>query len=268
MEPARLTSNDLLDAVRSRYAPPEWHCEAEVTLGGRRLDVLALNMWGARRYCVVGFEIKVSRGDWMRELAAFHKAEEWVRVCDAFYVVTPPKLVRSDELPDGWGHLELCGSRMFTRRIAARQNPVPTTLPREVAARFITRLVQEREQFRRQTENDLQMEITERARNRAREEITREQTNADAALLRKAELYDKLVTALGLGTDWRPEDRALRAAKLLAKFNVDRLLLDRIAHLLESVQENLTTLHETVKVLDDCDLPRAALPAVEPQGEK
>lgn len=172
-EPTPIRAADLLQAVRARYAPPEWHCEDEVTLAGRRLDVVALNMWGARKYTVVGFEIKASRGDWMRELTAFQKAEQWVAVCDSFYVVTPPKIIRSDELPEGWGHLELCGSRMYTRR-TAHIRPPSATFPREVAARFISRLVQGRDSFKRQAEHTIRREIEDSVRKSAREKVEQE----------------------------------------------------------------------------------------------
>jgi hypothetical protein len=120
----RITAYQLRVALRDRYEPPEWHVEEEVTLGRRRLDVVALNLWGARRYRIVGFELKVDRGDWLREITDFRKSEEWCAVVDQFYVVTPSKLIRADELPEGWGHLELCGSRMMTRRHAAGEDGV------------------------------------------------------------------------------------------------------------------------------------------------
>lgn len=249
-EPAALSARDLLDAVRARYAPPEWHCEDEVTLAGRRLDVVALNMWGARKHTVVGFEIKASRGDWMRELTAFQKAEQWIAVCDSFYVVTPPKIIRSDELPEGWGHLELCGSRMFTRRIAERRDS-STTFPREVAARFISRLVTDRERFRRETEYTVREEIREREQNAARERSERERAAADAALVRKAEQYDKLIEALGLTEHWRPEDRIIQAAKLLASVRLDSGVSARISALAETIGHDLTALREAVMIFED-----------------
>lgn len=245
-----ICAGDLAEAVRVRYAPPEWHCESEVTLAGRRLDVVALNLWAARRHTIVGFEIKASRGDWMRELAAFQKAEQWIQVCDAFYVVTPPKTIRSDELPDGWGHLELCGSRMFTRRIAAVRNPVSTTIPREIAARFIGRLIDERVRFEHRDQMTIRAELAEEIRKTVEQRVERERTSADAELRRKAELYDKILAALGLRPNWQ-DDRALRAAKLLTAVSLDRTLPARIANLVDGVTRDLKALHEAVQILDE-----------------
>lgn len=242
---------DLAEAIRVRYAPPEWHCEAEVTLERRRLDVVALNLWGARGHTIVGFEIKVSRGDWMQELASFQKAEQWLQVCDAFYVVTPPKIIRTDELPEGWGHLELCGSRMFTRRVAVHRSPASSTIPREVSARFIGRLVSEREKFEHHARitqrDDLRKEITKAVEQR----VEKERANADADLRRKAEQYDKMIAALGLNAGWRPEDRVLRAAKLLTAITLDRELPTRIARLTNGLTADLSALHEAVRILDE-----------------
>lgn len=130
VQPEKLTAIDLEHAIAQRYERPEWLLEKEVTLARRRLDLVALNMWGARDYAIVGFELKVSRGDWMRELAAFQKSEEWMAVVDAFYVVTPPKLVKLEELPAGWGLLELCGNRLMTRAHAARRDSTEHAAPR------------------------------------------------------------------------------------------------------------------------------------------
>lgn len=249
-EAAPIRAADLLQAVRTRYAPPEWHCEDEVTLAGRRLDVVALNMWSARRHTVVGFEIKVSRGDWMRELTSFQKAEQWIAVCDSFYVVTPPKIIRSDELPEGWGHLELCGSRMYTRRVA-HIRPPSTTFPREVAARFITRLVQGRDSFRRETEYTIRREIEDRERKAAREKVEQERTTAEAELVRKAEQYDKLITALDLRYEWKPEDRIIRAVRLVAGLRLDLHVAGRITALAERVDADLKALREAVELAQE-----------------
>lgn len=55
---------------------------------------------------VHGFEVKVSRSDWLRELRTGGlKSEAWRSVCHYWWVVAPPGVVREGELPDGWGLL-------------------------------------------------------------------------------------------------------------------------------------------------------------------
>lgn len=71
----------------------------------RTLDALAFGLWPSRGLHIHGFEIKVSRSDWLRELKAPEKAEEFCGIVDFFWVVTPPDVVQGHELPAKWGHI-------------------------------------------------------------------------------------------------------------------------------------------------------------------
>lgn len=56
---------------------------------------------------VHGFEVKVSRADWLTEHRTDgKKSETWRRYCDYWWLVVPnPKIIKPGELPDGWGLL-------------------------------------------------------------------------------------------------------------------------------------------------------------------
>ena len=56
---------------------------------------------------VHGFEVKVSRADWLTEhRTGGKKSEIWRRYCDYWWLVVPdPKIIKLEELPDGWGLL-------------------------------------------------------------------------------------------------------------------------------------------------------------------
>lgn len=56
---------------------------------------------------VHGFEVKVSRADWLTEhKTSGKKSETWRRYCDYWWLVVPnPKIIKPEELPDGWGLL-------------------------------------------------------------------------------------------------------------------------------------------------------------------
>jgi hypothetical protein len=70
----------------------------------RTIDFLALDLWESHGCAMIGHEVKVSRSDWLRELADPTKGEAWARWCDQFYVVAPMGVVRDRaELPAGWG---------------------------------------------------------------------------------------------------------------------------------------------------------------------
>lgn len=211
-----ITASALCGELVSRYPRPEWHVETEVTLAGRRLDVVAFNLWGARSYRTVGFEIKVSRGDWMRELADFRKQDEWLAVVDEFFIVAPGGLVKPEELPQGWGLLELRGSRMFVKAHPAVRRGV--TLPREVVARFFTRILAALGDERQRSES-IDRSISIAARNDLREEIRREMEGREnpelAEWRRRAQRYDEIMRDVGLGSWW--DDEKLRTAVRLLK---------------------------------------------------
>lgn len=108
MSEEKLTSHDLAVMLEKRYCAPEWSFFREVrdaTGGGTRsADGLAMNMWPSRGLAVHGFEIKVSRQDWLRELKNPEKSQAIQRFCDHWWIVVSNKeIIRPGELPATWG---------------------------------------------------------------------------------------------------------------------------------------------------------------------
>lgn len=68
----------------------------------RRADALAFNTQSGELH---GFEIKVSRIDWLNELANPGKCAPIMRYCDRWWLVAPEDgdVVRAGELPPTWG---------------------------------------------------------------------------------------------------------------------------------------------------------------------
>ena len=81
-----------------------------------------MNMFRSRGYEINGFEIKVSRSDWLSELKKPRKADEIFSYCDKFWLVVSNKdIVQNGELPKGWGLMVLQGSRLIAKVRAERQ---------------------------------------------------------------------------------------------------------------------------------------------------
>lgn len=78
----------------------------------RSADAIAMSLWPSRGLKVIGFEIKISRSDWTRELKDPAKADAFIRYCDHWYIAALPGIVRADELPQLWGLMELQGEKM------------------------------------------------------------------------------------------------------------------------------------------------------------
>lgn len=73
----------------------------------RRIDAIAVGCWPSRGLYLHAIEIKVSRGDFLRELKDPEKAETLVRNCDCMFIAAPKGMVKPAELPETWGLLEV-----------------------------------------------------------------------------------------------------------------------------------------------------------------
>jgi hypothetical protein len=73
----------------------------------RTADAVALDLWPSKGLELHGFEVKISRADWLRELKDPGKAAPVGRYCDRWWLVVPDRsIVKSGELPDDWGLIE------------------------------------------------------------------------------------------------------------------------------------------------------------------
>ena len=115
MSKPKIAAGDIRAALRLRHPSKEWALFFEVSdaagLGrGRSADAVAMNLWPSRGLEIHGFEIKVSRADWKRELALPEKAESVQRFCDRWWIAAPAGLIQASELPPTWGLLEIDAS--------------------------------------------------------------------------------------------------------------------------------------------------------------
>lgn len=69
----------------------------------RRIDALAIGLTSARKG-LDGFEVKISRADWLKELDQPAKADPWFQHTHRWWVAAPSAaIVHPEELPEGWG---------------------------------------------------------------------------------------------------------------------------------------------------------------------
>jgi hypothetical protein len=69
----------------------------------RTLDAMMFSCWRSEGIAVHGFEIKVSRGDWKREIDNPEKSLGFLQRCNYFWIAAPEGIVRLEELPATWG---------------------------------------------------------------------------------------------------------------------------------------------------------------------
>lgn len=128
------TETLLLAALAARFDAPAYAFLTHVpnATGGRAdrtIDAVAMGLWPSRGLDLQGFEIKVDRRDWLRELKNPAKADGWR--FDQFWLVTPLDLVKPHEVPPLWGLMEARnttnGVRLAVTKDAPQQKPKPLT---------------------------------------------------------------------------------------------------------------------------------------------
>jgi hypothetical protein len=107
-EKVKYSAHDMRERLRAYHEGPEWVLQFEVgnATGGRvtnHADAVAMSIWPSRGYKIIGYEIKVNRGDWLNELKQLHKAEAVGKFCDAWCLVAPSDIVHEVEVPESWG---------------------------------------------------------------------------------------------------------------------------------------------------------------------
>lgn len=104
-----MTARDIEKLIAATYPSPEYATFIEVrnSVGFaskvRSADAMVMSLWPSRGIYMHGYEIKVSKSDWNRELANPAKAEEIAQFCKFWSVVCPDGLIDPDSVPPNWG---------------------------------------------------------------------------------------------------------------------------------------------------------------------
>ena len=247
-----MTSEDLWELLNLRYQYPEWGLWPQVTVAGtggaRYADGVAMNLFPSRGMEVHGFEIKVDRRDWLRELKAPKKADALARYCDRWWIVVPDdQVVKDGELPPTWGLLRAAGK-------ALRADVQAPKLEAEPPARgFVATLL-------RRSHDDERWSL-QAAAQRATSEAVRKALD-DQQIRHDKELakYVKFEEALGVSVDqfrWHGKSPA-DVAHTLKRILTDQLTPEERAE--KHVRWNLDSLK---KAIEEFERQAAGLPAEE-----
>lgn len=138
-----MSEREMLDRLHRRYTvdrgngPRFAFAEHVKSAAGhdapRCADFVAMDLWPAQGLPLHGHEVKVSRSDWLTELANPAKAEAFRPYMDYWWLVVPEDRIVRGDLPDGWGLMVAAGRSVRVRRPAPRNRAV-LPLPREMLA--------------------------------------------------------------------------------------------------------------------------------------
>ena len=127
-----MKSSELLEILAKSYPLPNCAFIPEFRGGTgwsreSRADALAMHCWPSRGLELIGFELKISRGDWLRERKQPHKADPIKQFCDKWYlVVSDLKIVKyAEELPPDWGLMYAENGEIKTMIEAKKLTPQP-----------------------------------------------------------------------------------------------------------------------------------------------
>lgn len=115
----KITSAAIKAALRVPFQAPGWQVLYEVaddtgTRATRSADAIAVGIWPSNGHLIHGFEIKVSRGDFLNEMRDPTKSQAVFQFCDRWTLVTPVGMVKTNELPDTWGLMTFDGTTIRT----------------------------------------------------------------------------------------------------------------------------------------------------------
>lgn len=131
-----ITADDILQALRKHHfaKKDEWAYFEELRIGTgygpeaeQRIDAWAIALFPSSHFRRIAYEIKTSRGDFLRELSQPKKRRRALIFSNEYYFVTPPDLVKLEEVPVECGLIELRGGSLFTKMKAPWRDTPPAS---------------------------------------------------------------------------------------------------------------------------------------------
>lgn len=145
---------EVMKALRDKYLSRDDYAYLEqvrnqtgfTTEPVRTADAIAMQLYPSRGLYIEGFEVKVSRSDWLSELYSPEKADAIAKFCHKWWVVAgDSSIVQVGEVPTDWGLLILKNNKITIKKQAPVQEAESMTYPmlagilRNVSRNFIHR---------------------------------------------------------------------------------------------------------------------------------
>jgi len=211
-----LITGALQAALLKTFPLPEYATFFEVgdATGGRHsrwADAVSMACWPSRGLRIYGFELKASRGDWLREKKKPEKSVAIQQFCHHWVLVTAENVLQADELPPTWGHLELAGGKLHWRTPPPKLDPVP------LEPMFVAALLRRAHQAGAGLIAQQVQEATDGARKQAREQAEYELRHRMTENTRALKACEQFKEATGVDLlDWRSRDVGKEFAAFVA----------------------------------------------------
>lgn len=183
--PKKVTSKDVKAAIANLFAPPAFQTFFEVSNATgygikSYADAVAMGVWPSTGHEIHGFEVKVSRSDFLNEMKNPEKAMPIMQYCHRWSLVCPANMVKPDEVPATWGIY------WFKEGVIRKARQAPMLEARPLTPAFVASVVRRAGERDAAAINQAVNEARERwDKDRKREieaEVSRRAGSRDAAL--------------------------------------------------------------------------------------
>lgn len=212
-----MTEQEVAIALSKKYPSPQYafltHVRNQTGYGNltndsvRTADALALGLWKSRGYNLEGFEIKVSREDWIKEWKDPEKAEAIAKYCDYWWiVVSDSSIIHTGELPTGWGLKSMVKGHIVTLQNAERNLDVEP-MSRMMLCGFMRKMDENIKSIYTPT-IEVEKKIKERVENEVKYRLSRSQdkTQQYEEIIKKCNLF-KQITGIDIDMQWQNDKR-------------------------------------------------------------
>jgi hypothetical protein len=242
--------NDLHEAVKNSFPAPSYLYMQEVRDATgfdavRSADGIAVGMYRSCGRQIHGFEMKVSRTDWLKELSQPEKAESLMRYCHRWALVVPDEsIVKEGELPSTWGLAvpersrknALVRLKWITR--APELQPIPYSMV------FITALLYAAKQIDEPARIRALDAARAEGKKKAEDSFDREHRNQDYIQLRAA--VDAFEKAAGVSLKYAGEEAGAEMGAQFAEFRRTRGSLTQHLREFRWAAENVQSIAENM----------------------
>lgn len=121
-------TRQIVELLKIRHPSPEWANFVELRAGTGyknkgQFDFMTFQTWPSKGFRRIIYEIKVSRGDFVKELNNLEKRLPAEQIAHECWFAMPVGLVKPDEVPEGWGLVEQIKNGMRAKKQAKQRNP-------------------------------------------------------------------------------------------------------------------------------------------------
>ncbi|RVG81330.1 hypothetical protein [Sinorhizobium meliloti] len=249
----KVRSSDVKAAIAAMHAPPSHQTFFEVSnatgYGVKSYaDAISMGVWPSTGNEIHGFEVKVSRSDFLNEMKNPEKAMPIMQYCHRWSLVCPANMVKLDEVPATWGVY------WFKDGVLRNARHAPLLEPRPLTAAFVAALVRRAGQVDaaaiNKAVNDARIQWDERKKREIESEVQRRVGGGDAA----AKLLSAMEAEYGEKLHEWDIQRLCKAVAVAARLGLHESWSSPIT-ILETVEDAANRMREVLSGVG-IDLPK------------